>query len=52
MSFGEVSLVTAALGLLAAVRWFVRTANGAKAYRREPLPRCVDDYRGLAQPQP
>ena len=27
------------------VRWFVRTANGAKGYGREPLPRSIVDYR-------
>lgn len=35
--------------VLAAVRWFVRVANGAKGYHREPLPRSVDDYRGVRQ---
>jgi hypothetical protein len=32
--------------VIAFARWFVRTANGAKGYRREPLPRSIDDYRG------
>ena len=27
------------------VRWFLRTANGAKGYHREPLPRTIVDYR-------
>jgi len=36
-----------AVAVYKAIRWFVRTANGAKGYGREPLPSSVADYRGL-----
>ena len=31
--------------IVESVRWFLRTANGAKGYHREPLPRSIVDYR-------
>ena len=40
-------MVVLVIGGVVAVRWFVRTANGAKAYHREPLGQSMRDYRGL-----
>jgi hypothetical protein len=39
-------VVVFAMAVFAFARWFVRTANGAKGYQREPLSLSIEDYRG------
>ena len=38
-------LVMSFVAVASTVRWFVRIANGAKGYAREPRPSSIDDYR-------
>jgi hypothetical protein len=42
----RVLVLVIATAVCAFARWFMRTANGAKGYQREPLPRSIEDYRG------
>ena len=37
-------LLASCVAVATTVRWFVRTANGAKGYAREPRPSSIDDH--------
>jgi hypothetical protein len=45
-------LVMTCVAVASMVRWFVRIANGAKGYAREPRPSSIDEYRARIGSRP